>query len=69
MAHDDKELAEIKGYVSRLYTLVRSRTEISLELSEDQKVTIPTSQIVAITNPSDKVSELYDGEKEKEDNE
>jgi hypothetical protein len=33
---DTKELSEIKGYVSRLYQLVRSRTEISLELSEDQ---------------------------------
>ena len=39
-----------------------------LELSEDQKVTIPTNQIVAITNPSLKVSELYDEEMEKEDN-
>ena len=31
-----KDLEMIKGYVARLYTLVRSRTEISLELSEDQ---------------------------------
>ena len=33
---DSKDLEMIKGYVARLYTLVRSRTEISLELSEDQ---------------------------------
>ena len=39
-----------------------------LELSKDQKVTISHNQIVAITEPSEKVSELYDGEKEKEDN-
>ena len=36
MSQENKELAEIKGYVSRLYQLVRSRTDISLELSEDQ---------------------------------
>ena len=33
---DSKDLEMIKGYVARLYTLVRSRTEISLELSEGQ---------------------------------
>lgn len=33
---DSKDLEMIKGYVARLYTLVRSRTDISLELSEDQ---------------------------------
>jgi hypothetical protein len=33
---DSKDLEMIKGYVARLYTLVRARTEISLELSEDQ---------------------------------
>ena len=36
MYSDEKELAEIKGYVGRLYQLVRSRTEISLELSDRQ---------------------------------
>ena len=39
-----------------------------LELSKEEKVTIQNNQIVAITKPTDKVSELYDGEKEKEDN-
>ena len=33
---DSKDLEMIKGYVARLYTLVRSRTEISLELSDRQ---------------------------------
>ena len=33
---DSKDLEMIKGYVARLYTLVRSRTEITLELSEGQ---------------------------------
>jgi hypothetical protein len=36
MSHEHKELAEIKGYISRLYQLIRSRTDISLELSDDQ---------------------------------
>ena len=36
MYSDEKELAEIKGYVGRLYQLIRSRTEISLELSDRQ---------------------------------
>jgi len=36
MSYDHKELAEIKGYISRLYQLIRSRTDISLELSDDQ---------------------------------
>jgi len=36
MYSDEKELAEIKGYVGRLYQLVRSRTEITLELSASQ---------------------------------
>ena len=33
---DSKDLEMIKGYVARLYTLVRSRTEITLEFSENQ---------------------------------
>ena len=33
---DSKDLEMIKGYVARLYALVRSRTEISLELSDRQ---------------------------------
>ncbi len=36
MSQENKELAEIKGYVSRLYQLIKSRTDISLELSDDQ---------------------------------
>ena len=39
-----------------------------LELSKEQKVKIPHHQIVAISEPSDNVSELYNDEKEKEDN-
>ena len=31
-----KELSEIKGYVGRLYQLIRNRTDISLELSDRQ---------------------------------
>ena len=33
---DSKDLEMIKGYVARLYTLVRARTEITLEFSENQ---------------------------------
>jgi len=36
MVSHEKDLEMIKGYVARLYTLIRSRTDISLELSEDQ---------------------------------
>ena len=36
MDQDKRELAEIKGYVGRLYQLIRSRTDISLELSDRQ---------------------------------
>lgn len=36
LAQSDKELTEIKGYVSRLYQLVRSRTEMALTLTDDQ---------------------------------
>lgn len=39
-----------------------------LELSKEQKVKISHSQIVAISEPSDNVSSLYNEEKEKEDN-
>ena len=39
-----------------------------LELSDEQEVTIPFSQIITTINPSKKVSELYEQEKEKEDN-
>ncbi len=33
----EKELIEIKGYVARLYGMVRGRTQISLELTEGQE--------------------------------
>ncbi len=36
MDQDKRELSEIKGYVGRLYQLIRSRTDISLELSDRQ---------------------------------
>ena len=36
MSQDTKELAEIKGYVARLYQMVRGRTQVALELTEDQ---------------------------------
>ena len=36
MYSDEKELAEIKGYVGRLYQLIRSRTDISLQLEDKQ---------------------------------
>ncbi len=37
MAQLEKELIEIKGYVARLYGMVRGRTQISLELTEGQE--------------------------------
>ena len=36
MDQDKRELSEIKGYVGRLYQLIRNRTDISLELSDRQ---------------------------------
>tara|TARA_E500000318_G_C3478179_1_gene179344 strand:- start:30 stop:623 length:594 start_codon:yes stop_codon:yes gene_type:complete len=39
-----------------------------LEFSTDQKVTIPRDKVISITQPNDMVSNLYDQEKEKEDN-
>ena len=39
-----------------------------LEFSTDQKVTIPRSKVIAMTQPNNMVSGLYDQEKEKEDN-
>ena len=36
MSQDTKELAEIKGYVARLYQMVRGRTQMALELTEEQ---------------------------------
>ena len=39
-----------------------------LEFSLDQKVTIPRDKVIAMTQPTDMVSNLYEQEKEKEDN-
>ena len=39
-----------------------------LDLSEEEGVTIPMGQVITMTKPTNKVSELYDEEKEKEDN-
>ena len=39
-----------------------------LEFSTDEKVTIPRDKVISITQPNDMVSNLYDQEKEKEDN-
>ena len=36
MSQDTKELAEIKGYVARLYQMVRGRSQMALELTEEQ---------------------------------
>ena len=36
MTGHEKELSEIKGYVARLYQMVRGRTQMALELTEDQ---------------------------------
>jgi hypothetical protein len=42
MSADQKELAEIKGYVSRLYQIIRSRTESALELTVEQNEDVST---------------------------
>ena len=39
MTGNEKELSEIKGYVARLYQMIRHRTQISVELTEEQNVT------------------------------
>ena len=39
MTGHEKELSEIKGYVARLYQMIRHRTQISVELTEDQNET------------------------------
>tara|TARA_R110001592_G_scaffold103226_1_gene290888 strand:+ start:192 stop:797 length:606 start_codon:yes stop_codon:yes gene_type:complete len=39
-----------------------------LEFSTDEKVIIPRDKVISITQPNDMVSNLYDQEKEKEDN-
>tara|TARA_Y100001937_G_scaffold84225_1_gene113972 strand:+ start:625 stop:1203 length:579 start_codon:yes stop_codon:yes gene_type:complete len=39
-----------------------------LEFSKDEKVTIPRNKVIAMTRPSDMLSDLYEQEKEKEDN-
>ena len=36
MSSIEKELMEMKGYVARLYQMVRGRTQMALELTEDQ---------------------------------
>ena len=39
-----------------------------LDLSKEDKVSIPMNQIISITEPTKKVSEIYNDEMEKEDN-
>ena len=39
MTGHEKELSEIKGYVARLYQMIRHRTQISVELTEEQNET------------------------------
>ena len=39
MSSIEKELMEMKGYVARLYQMIRHRTQISVELTEDQNET------------------------------
>ena len=39
-----------------------------LEFSTDEKVTIPKNKVIAMTLPNEMVSNLYEQEKEKEDN-
>ena len=39
MTGNEKELSEIKGYVARLYQMIRHRTAVSVELTEEQNDT------------------------------
>ena len=42
MTGNEKELSEIKGYVARLYQMIRHRTAVSVELTEEQNETADT---------------------------
>ena len=75
MTGNEKELSEIKGYVARLYQMIRHRTAVSVELTEEQnetadtlviqlKILIPSYKLLIVFNKKKymirlKVSKIY----------